>query len=72
MSLPIAVGDLITVINLGFQIYEKCFTKAQAAGKLVIPRRLRDPIDFGGGLTLKLRFRRPEVSSIRGRNSKPQ
>ena len=46
MSLPIAVGDLITVINLGFQIYEKCFTKAQAAGKLVIPRRLRDPIDL--------------------------
>ncbi|MCJ1391149.1 hypothetical protein MMC18_004011 [Xylographa bjoerkii] len=31
MSSPISVGDFITIIQLLSQIYEKCFTRAQAA-----------------------------------------
>ncbi|MCJ1386007.1 hypothetical protein MMC17_009132 [Xylographa soralifera] len=31
MSSPISVGDLVFIIQLGSQIYEKCFTRAEAA-----------------------------------------
>ncbi|MCJ1405221.1 hypothetical protein MMC11_008448 [Xylographa trunciseda] len=31
MSSPVSVGDLITIIQIGSQIYDRCFTRAQAA-----------------------------------------